>query len=37
MPNCLSIIKWKYLKMALIYSITQMKTVCKFPDFYVDK
>ena len=30
MSICLSIIKWKYLKIAFILSITQIKPVYKF-------
>ena len=30
---CLNIIQWKYLKITLILSITQIKTVYKFPSF----
>ena len=33
MSICLNIIQWKYLKIALIYLITQIKPVYKFPNF----
>ena len=33
MSICLTIILWKYLKIALILSITQIKPVYKFPNF----
>ena len=33
MPICLNIIQWKYLKIALILSIAQIKPVHKIPNF----
>ena len=35
MPICLNINQWKYLKIATILSIIQIKPVYKFPIFRV--